>query len=409
MMTLSPEQESAMDLVFRWLDGKLISEEPWMFYLGGFAGTGKTTLTQEIINRLPQPPLCLAPTGKAASVLQKKLTNAMVTTIHSALYKPVMPSTAQLDALMLQLKANPGVRELVEALKEEKQRLSRQKLSFTDNQMKEIAPGDLVIVDESSMVTAKMAGDLRATGAKVLFVGDPGQLPPVQDSGFIANRKPNALLKTIHRQALDNPIVKLSMLIREGSNIPRTIELPQLVRRPKTGYAFSELAKADQILSGMNVVRRRINRAIRKIKGYEGTYPRTGEKLICLKNRFDKGGMANGVQCFAASNHAIMPDGDIQLDVLYEDRLLHNISIYHYPFEAHYNERAEEDPWMARKDLAEFDFGYAITVHKAQGSEWDKVVVVDDGLFRNNARDRKRWLYTAVTRAKEQLTWLTSE
>lgn len=410
-MILSNEQQKAMDKIMYWLANP--KEGPtdydWMFYLGGYAGTGKTTLLQEIINRLSEPPICLAPTGKAASVLQRKLKNATVTTIHKALYKPIMPNIAQLESLEAHLAANPGAVELIEAVREEKRRLADLKISFMDNEMKEIKPGDVVMIDEASMVTGKMVEDLRATRAIVIFVGDPGQLPPVGDAGYFMTQKPDAMLSEIQRQALDNPIIAMSMRVRNGERIEHNIENNHIIKHCKTGYPITELSAADQVLTGMNFTRRRLNRAVRRVRGFEGKFPLEGEKLICLKNQYARGGwVVNGMQCLAASNLEVTNEGTLKLDVLYEGQLLHGLDCYHYPFEAHYDDRAEEDPWAARSKLSEFDYGYAITVHKSQGSEWDRVVLVDDEMKCGDREFRKRWLYTAVTRAKEHLTWLTN-
>jgi exodeoxyribonuclease-5 len=414
-MILSNEQQTAMDAIFRWIEqaGTPHSgpgNQHWMFYLGGYAGTGKTTLLQEVINRLPKSPKCLAPTGKAASVLQKKLKNAVVTTVHKALYKPVMPNLSELQALELRLQSKPGAKELLKELAEIKQRLASERLRFMDNPVKEISPGDLVMVDEASMVTKKMVDDLYNTDAIVLFVGDPGQLPPVGDSGYFSKQQPDAMLSQIQRQALDNPIINLSMKVRNGDSIPAIIENDHIIRRCKKGYLFEDLAKADQVLTGMNHIRRRINRSIRKVKGYDGRFPVEGEKIICLKNQYVRGGwVVNGMQCMSASPMVVTGEGELAMDVLYEGQILHQLCCYHYPFEVHYNDRAEEDPWAARGKLSEFDYGYAITVHKSQGSEWNRVVLVDDEMMANDWKFRRRWLYTAVTRAKEHLIWLTNE
>jgi exodeoxyribonuclease-5 len=407
-VNLTPEQSTAKDKIAAWMRNR---SEDWLFYLGGFAGTGKTTLIQNIINDLDKAPICLAPTGKAASVLQKKLTTAVVTTIHSALYKPVMPDLTELEALEAKLMANPGAKELREAIKEVKRKLADKPLRFQDNEAKAIQPEQLVIVDEASMVTEKMVKDLRKTRAIVLFVGDPGQLPPVGDRGYFADAEPDAMLSQIQRQALDNPIIALSMAVRRGDHIPANISNNHIVRRDKSGFPFTELAEVDQVLCGKNHMRRRINRAIRKVKYPEAPpmFPLEGEKLICLKNQYLRGGwVVNGMQCFAAStadNDA--QTGDVTMDVLYEGQLLHSLDLYTYPFEAHYKINAEEDPWAARSKLAEFDYGYAITAHKSQGSEWGRVALVDDGLFESDRTFRKRWLYTAITRAKDHITWLT--
>jgi exodeoxyribonuclease-5 len=414
---LTKEQAVAKDRIMTWIGTPM----SWMFYLGGFAGTGKTFLLGDVINSLDDKPHCLAPTGKAASVLQKKLKGVEVRTIHSAIYKPNMPDVSELERLQIALEerkawagdnaGDDGVNILREEIEQEKRKLAGEKLTFHNNDKKDIERGDLVIVDEASMVTKRMIADLENTGARVLFVGDPGQLPPVGDSGYFSHQKPDALLSEVQRQALDNPIIELSMKVRQGDPCHWLIENKHILKRPKDGYAITDLAKADQVLTGTNWMRRRINRGLRTVHNIPKDlwYPQTGEKLICLKNQYVRGGwVINGVQCVAAGT--CEPDkktGNMLMDVLYEEKALTEIKIYPYPFEAHYNPNAVEDPWPARSGFSEFDFGYAITVHKSQGSEWDKVVLVDDEMFARNIADRKRWLYTAVTRAKEHLTWLT--
>lgn len=406
-MKLSNDQEKAMQQIMEWR----YDRRNWMFYLGGYAGTGKTTLLQEIIDRLEQPAICLAPTGKAASVLQKKLTGVKVRTIHSALYKPVMPDISQLEELEYKLAQNPGAKELIEAIRTVKQELADQPLNFMNNDSKEIGPLDLVMVDEASMVTSKMVDDLQRTEAKVLFCGDPGQLPPVKEKGFFFTIQPDAMLLEVQRQALDNPIIALSMAVRQNTFIRPTIENANILRRSKKGYEFIELVKADQVLVGMNFTRQRVNRALRKILHPDSVgikLPVAGEKLICLKNQYARGGwIVNGMQCLSASACTVEKDGSLLMDVLYEGQLLNRMDCYHYPFVSHYRTDAEQDPWAARTGLAEFDYGYAVTVHKSQGSEWNRVVLVDDGMFGNNPKTRRQWLYTAITRAKEHLTWLT--
>jgi exodeoxyribonuclease-5 len=407
-MPLTTEQQQALDSIHAWL--RKDDPSAWMFYLGGYAGTGKTFLLQHLINTsFSKAPWCLAPTGKAASVLAKKLDGVEVHTVHHALYKPIDVNTSQLELMLMGLMERPDDETLKERIKKEKQRLAEKEVAFADNELCGILPSDVVIVDESSMVTQKMAKDLRDTGAKVLFVGDPGQLPPVKDSGFFSIAQPNFVLQTVQRQALDNPIIAVSMQVRQGKRIAE-MESEKITKRPKQGYPVTALLEADQTLTGMNHNRRRLNRATRKLKGLqEHIFPVAGEKLICLKNQFIRGGMfVNGILMTSASDATVQEDGTRAIDLLYEGELLTEVPFYHHPLEVHYKDDSEQDPWGMRKGLCEFDYGYAITVHKSQGSEWDNVMLIDDGLFASNPRDRKRWLYTAVTRAKDRLIWLTS-
>jgi exodeoxyribonuclease-5 len=406
---LTKEQTTAKDRIMLWMDNGY--DTSWMFYLGGYAGTGKTFLLGDIINSLDKKPHCLAPTGKAASVLQKKLKGVPVNTIHSALYKPNEnhEDIEQLKELRKLLAANPEDEYIPKLIEDLKRKMMKEKLTFSDKEKQTIEEDDLVIIDEASMVTSKMMFDLEQSGAKVLFVGDPGQLPPVGDNGYFSHEKPDALLSEVQRQALDNPIIALSMAIRQGKEGQWLIESEQIRKRPKEGFSFVELSKVDQILTGTNVMRRKINRGVRTVMGIDRNqwYPRNGEKLICLKNRNIRQGfdMSNGVIC-SAVNDCECVNGDLLLDVLYDGELFKEQKVYPFPFEAHYNPKATEEPRSLRHHWAEFDYGYCITVHKSQGSEWDNVVLVDDDFAKRN-KDRKRWLYTAVTRAKEKLTWLT--
>jgi exodeoxyribonuclease-5 len=380
-----------------------------MLYLGGYAGTGKTYLLHHLINNLDKPPICLCPTGKAASVLQKKLNGVFVNTIHSALYVPVPPSMYDLTRLEEQLLHIPGDEALISAIQAEKMKLNEKKISFADKDNVCIQPGDLVIIDEASMVTNKMLDDLEKTMAKILFVGDPGQLPPVGDAGYFSSQRPDIILKQVQRQALDNPIIRLSMDIRQGNDIDSRINSEHVIRKPKGEYDMSLFTQCDQILTGRNLVRRKLNRITRKLYGHQdSTYPVNGEKLISLKNLHFHGSLfINGVQCSSKSEMHFDPDtGDWYMDLLYEGCLVRRAPIYTYPFEAHYNDNAIEEPWPARVGMLELDYGYAITVHKSQGSEWDHVTLVDDAMNDRDRGFRKRWLYTAVTRAKEKLTWL---
>lgn len=416
---LTYEQEEALRLIKAWLGAGDSSN--WMFYLGGFAGTGKTTLMHHFINSLDRAPHCLAPTGKAASVLMKKLNGIRVRTIHSMLYKPVEKSRARLFMLQMDLNKDPDNLRLKFQIVQEQRKLAREKISFVDQDEVGIMPHELVIVDEASMVTQKMLCDLEKTGAKVLFVGDPGQLPPVKDAGHFSRAEPDAMLKSVQRQALDNPIIKLSMDIRNSNPIQKNIKNEAIIRMPKSKFNLDGLTAYDQILCGMNIMRRKINRMVRKQTVLTGdetkVYPVIGEKLICLRNRpFDTAEhgriwLINGEMC-ESTGAAFMDEmfGDATMLPVKYDGLDVNFPINPFHFDVTYNPSLEE-PLEAddNRRFVELDYGYAITVHKSQGSEWNRVLLVDDEMNVNNRSVRKRWLYTAVTRAKEQLTWLTND
>ena len=404
-MKLTDDQEKSYDKIMKWMAGS----GDWCFKLAGFAGTGKTTLLQHIINGMDDVPLCCAPTGKAASVLEKKLDeSAVVTTVHKALYSPVSPCTEKLEAMIMKLKDDPDNQSLRLEIAEEKKEMSKQKLSFSSKLKPGEYKGVTFIVDESSMITKKMAMDFQYSGARVLFVGDPGQLPPVGDKGWFGDGEADATLKKVMRQALDNPIIRLSMDIRNNGfcNPLDYNDCSEVTIANKSDLPVEHWLKADQVLTGSNYLRRRINRFFRKQLGHTEQMPVECEKLICLKNDFDTYGLINGVPASCAGSAFLDEDGEWRISVLFEDELKTDMALYSHPFEAHYRTNAQEEPWAMRRGLAEFDWAYAITVHKSQGSEWRNVLLADDGFFSRNMDDRKKWLYTGITRAKEKFTWV---
>ncbi len=379
--------------------------------LAGFAGTGKTTIVQHFINGLDRPAICCAPTGKAADVLRRKLNNSEVSTIHRALYKPLPPpSLARLNELLALVEQKPEDVTLKNLLAEERFRLDKKRVRFTkrDKEYQLIQPGDLVVVDEASMVTRQMYDDFLLTRAKVLFVGDPGQLPPVQDKGFFDVHPSDACLTQIHRQALDSPILRLSLRIRNGESIAPFRD-GACAKAPKTSISFDEWLSYDQIITGANASRRRVNRYFRKIKGYDRIWPMRGEPLICLKNA-EEYTFINGVEATALEDFAYNDAMECAVGAIeYDGHSIEPRCFYPYPFRANYEEGLREESWYNRAamvDVLEFDFAYAITVHKAQGSEWDRVIIADDQMMNGRSDFRKKWLYTAVTRAKEELLWL---
>lgn len=406
-MILSPSQDNALRQIDRWRRSAVARQD---FFLGGFAGTGKTTLLKYFIDSLNgQPFYAVAPTGKAASVLMKKLGGEIpVSTIHSALYNPAPPSMDSLIRLESQLMDAPNNEDLMNAIREEKQRLSKLQLKFSVKEDSKISARDLVIVEECSMVTKRMREDLFKTGAKILMVGDPGQLPPVNDDGFYSKNKPDAMLTDIHRQALESPIIRLSMLIREG-RIPATFSEPFCRRISKSELSHEDWFRASVILTGKNDTRRKINRFFRAKLGHaESIWPKVGEKLICLKNTNSQGlQLINGVEALSTSNAEVSDATDeLYGSYLYEGTPTSAEALWKYPFQVHYDSTAVEEPWQMRSGLVEFDFAYAITVHKSQGSEWNTVLLADDEMRSSDQNFRKSWLYTAVTRAKTELIWV---
>ena len=401
--TPTPEQERALTAIRTWLDG-----DEQTFTLAGYAGTGKTTILRHVIDMLDSV-RCATPTGKAAAVLGGKLkdTGVEVTTLHSLLYQPVEVTEADLRAAEQELKALKAAKlphaGAAERVKKIKDLLEKGGCEFASNANPENRRR-LVIVDEASMVGDDVEADLLRFAPKILWCGDPGQLPPVQGQDFFVRHKPDAVLETIHRQAADSAILRLATALRNGEKFTDWNDDDCVLMN---GVSRQLLNEADQVITGKNVTRRGINRWLRGLRGFDGEYPGQGEKLVCLRNDHGRG-LINGVGALAASAMDVDTFGDLTMDVAYEDRLFEALPIDPLAF------RQYAEPKLTRRDLAkthgaEFDFGYAITVHKSQGSEWDHVAVYDDKMRAFDKEARKRWSYTAVTRAAKRLTWMNPD
>jgi exodeoxyribonuclease-5 len=393
----SPQQVSALDAIEQWFHDPCSDQ---VFKLFGYAGTGKTSLAQEAADRIGGMVLFGAYTGKAAHVLKTKgCPNA--TTIHKTVYKVNKPDRAKLLTLEAQLhNADDEEAEMLKVeIEKEKERLEQPRFSI--NLDSSLNHASVMIVDEVSMVDKKIGRDLLSFGKKILVLGDPGQLPPVKGTGFF-NADPDIVLTEIHRQAGDNPIIQLATKARNGERIKVGEYGDSVVRMGEP--PVEDFLNADQILVGTNALRTKVNFAIRHHKGFAPERPAAGDKIVCLKNNHEAG-LLNGqlwevvsileTQYGNSDDHIAMR---IRND---EDREMDVISHLH-----HFQDRPGKLNFYTAGDSEWFDYGYALTVHKAQGSQWNNVIVFDQSkVFREN---RSKWLYTAITRAAEKVTLLRS-
>jgi exodeoxyribonuclease-5 len=256
----------------------------------------------------------------------------------------------------------------------------------------------LIVIDECSMVDAELGRDLLSFGAPVLVLGDPAQLPPVEGGGFFTDGAPDAMLTEVHRQAENDPIVRLSMDIRAGRRIePGTWGLTQVVRR--TELDPQRVLDADQLLVGRNVTRRAYNGRIRERRGLTEPLPVAGDKLVCLRNNRQKRLFNGGL--WAVKTRKVRRS-TLSMSIMPDERIARDEEIDVKVRKECFAGGLDELEWSVRRHFDEFDFGYVLTVHKAQGSQWDDVVLFDESFA--FPEHRARWLYTGVTRAAKRLT-----
>lgn len=396
-MKLSAQQERALDAIGAW--------RSQLFVLAGYAGTGKTTLLAELAERLGHRARFLAPTGKAVNVLRRKLGRGpAISTIHSLIYRAREYSEADIEAQSRVIDQIRQDRAPDQAIRDAYSRLDELREAVDQGRCDFLYRGgdgaEILVVDEASMVSERLEADLLATGARVLFVGDPGQLPPVAGRDFFERHPPDVFLNEVHRQAAGSAILRLATSARLGEPLKDWVDECELLR----GFPGMERAlQADVALTGGNATRRAFNSKARARLGHEGLYPRRGEPLICLRNDHDVGLVNGGVA--VAVDDAKWGPLELRQSMIYEGTPL-ELPLDPYYFELYRDPRLSRRDHPFERDQAHFDFAYCLTVHKAQGSEWDHVLVVDDGMRAGDKDFRRRWAYTAITRAARRLTWV---
>jgi exodeoxyribonuclease-5 len=343
-MKLTEEQKSVIKNILKFNKNVQI--------LSGYAGTGKSCVVQHLAQVLDNFAVC-AYTGKAADVLRKKGVNAQ--TIHSLIYK------AHQDELT-------------------------KKVTFS---LAHNIDCDGIIVDEASMVSKEIYADLLYFEKPIIFVGDHGQLEPIGDN-FNLMTNPDYKLETIHRNA--GEIAHFAEFIRNGYR-PKAWEYrggDKIKFLSKSNYK-EVLTSVDQTICAYNKTRAEINVLTRELLGRTKDIPQISDKIMCLRNNKNKG-LFNGMQGhigwfetkniiqFVTSTHSF----EVNMDLAHFNKIKYELDL----------DRDAPDP---------FDYAYAITCHKAQGDQFDKILVVDQ---KSDLWDRVRWAYTAATRAENMIYWV---
>lgn len=396
-MKWNAQQSEALEKIGAWY-AEPSTVKSKVYYLAGYAGTGKTTLARALPVKHPQ---YMAFTGKAALVMrQKGCTNA--STIHSFIYNSHEHGQQRIIELRELLKRFPGDKGILKEIADERELLKspswhlknpEQALRWRDRDgfQKRI---NAFVIDECSMVDERIGKDLMSFGVPILVIGDPAQLRPVFGEGYFTKRAPDYLLTDIQRQALESPVLYLAHLARKGQALPMGPRGSSLVctRRALTDKDF---LAADMILVGRNVTRISINAHIRALKGFKTTLPQPGERIVCLRNNHEIGVLNGQLWDVVERVDNIKNMIDFEMRIKSVDN---NREIVVNALKCHFNNT--ERPDFVQDDQCEFTYGYALTTHKAQGSEWPHVIYIDEW-FRDG---RKEHVYTGITRASERIT-----
>lgn len=381
-LTLSKDQEAAKETILDWY-GEAIGNGGLLKF-AGYAGTGKTTLLGAIIHELhnefegvrgtvPGGPLRIAYcafTGKASNVLRQKLElseDDFCGTIHSLIYRPILSDRGHLKGWVR-----------CEALEY-----------------------DLIVIDEASMVNEDIFKDLQSFGIPILAVGDHGQLPPVTGT-FNLMAEPDIRLEHIHRQAADNPIVAVSIQARQYGQIAPRVWGPG-VYKIETSHLYQAITDTFDptalYLCAFNGTRSYVNKLYRERIGLRSESPVKGEKVICLRNN-RKAGIFNGMTGILRKIEVAGQKSElyqVEIDMDDENKFAGLVSSFQF------GQKDVPKDWNVFAMGNLFDWGYCLTVHKAQGSEAEKVILIEQRGAGVDDKQFSRWLYTGVTRAKKEL------
>jgi exodeoxyribonuclease-5 len=353
IVDFSPDQEAALTKILDWRHRYPRGNQH--FTLGGYAGTGKTTIVS-FLGHTWEDVAIAALCGKAAHVLRSR--GAKAQTVHSLIYVPVKAPGGK--TRFRKRNTLDGIRTL--------------------------------IIDEASMIDHLLFQDLMSFGLPILFVGDHGQLEPIgTNPNLMLN--PNVRLENIHRQAMGNPILRLASAFREGKSVSTWVDRHGRLQILEASEFPKLISPKVQMICGFNKTRHQVNAQVRRMLGIKDLVA-PGEKLICLKNNKSLN-IFNGQQVTVLD---IFREGreTIDLEVETDDERCFILPCLRRQF----GQNPVQE--FKSKEIALLDYGYCLTAHKSQGSEWDEVVVLEQIAKQWDAR---RWRYTVATRAKKKLAY----
>lgn len=405
MIQLTKQQNQLLTSLLSKLNDSLFGpHRPIIATVGGYAGTGKTTLIgelrREILRLKPRSSVAFVTfTGKASSVLKNKLelsgalynTNDYCGTIHGLIYSPICKWDKQLNAHMI--------------------------IGWTLKDIDSLNYYDLIIIDEASMVSREIWNDLLSFERSIIAFGDHGQLPPIGDNNFNLMRKPHFILTEIHRQSLNSPIIKLSQIVRNEGYIPSGFQSNEVFklswRNPKCQRIWNEKVNFIEnelvILCGFNTTRTNLNKMIREKLSYKEFAPYPNEKIVCLNNNHEikiMNGQIGKVIWVMVDEDSYRITVEIDNDIYecFVSKRCFGQATYTIYDKSKKSRKLYEnaiEQGFSRVDF--FDYGYVISVHKSQGSEWDKVILFEQRTQKWDDDYYMKWLYTAITRSRRKL------
>lgn len=413
-MLLSKDQIDAKKTILDWVHS---SRRSSYITMGGYAGTGKSSLIAEVRKSLPprwRVAFC-AYTGKASGVMKDKL-------IEADAINPATDYIGTIHSLCYRAREDPDTRLIV-----------FDRVPYLGY--------DLIVVDEASMVNQELFNDLRSYGIPMLLVGDHGQLPPISTDDFNLMENPLIKLEEVHRFGKNTSLLDLSVMARNGESIPFKVFDEKVAKVKETDPLVNDFIQnhlkdfSDGVcLCGTNNTRSDVNQLIRLnygiIEDIDDKVPRAGDRVVCLRNNKSLvepiyNGMLGRVNSIGTVDKL---EDAYTMSIKVDDGFTHDGLVARQHFgELKYSTDGKEFVTMRelmslktnltvmeRKRmrgklgkrkiyLDAFDFGYCLTVHKAQGSEWGNVMLFEETSGYWDSEYRNRWLYTAVTRSNDRL------
>lgn len=384
-MELNRGQEECLHRLKHWWRRK----DKQVFEISGAAGTGKTTIVKILIESLglkPSEVAFMAFVGKAAMALSR--TGVVAKTVHASIYYPVDVPKRDKSGNIITINGRAVTKVIFK------------KRDHLDGNVK------LIVVDEAPMINGIIGRDILSFGIPVIALGDLNQLPPIYGDSFFL-RRPDVILTEIMRQNKDNPIIRISQDVINDKRLTYGVIDNSVFITRRSLQNDAVFTMADINICGRNTTRDKINNLVRHtLLKIDSESPVRNDKMICRQNVWSK----------CMFNNIYLVNGLIGYitDIDYESFDGRSMTISFRP--EFLKESFEDIPldykylYLPYKDKItkhyipngiRFEFGYCITCHLAQGSQYKTVLVVNERI--GDYQYYKKWLYTAITRSQEKI------